>query len=188
MKIDLADPRALEPAAYNPRKISAEEMAKLRRSIREFGIVQPILIQMPGNRIIAGHQRVSAAIAENLPKVPVHRLRISDAKAKAMNLALNRISGEWEDDKLKALLSELGNLDRELSGFDEDEISKLLEDSLDKATVEEIEIKPAPKIVWYLIAISVDRERDARLHLEALGSLAEVSVRSSAPAEGRPAA
>ncbi|MBZ5543373.1 MAG: ParB N-terminal domain-containing protein [Acidobacteriia bacterium] len=143
MRYEMADPKALEPSAHNPRKISAGEMEKLRRSIREFGIVQPIIVQAPGNRIIAGHQRREAAIAEGVKLVPISRLRISDAKAQAMNLALNRISGEWDDEKLVALLRELQDADRLSTGFDEDEIAKLLGEPLEGRTVEEIEVKRA---------------------------------------------
>jgi ParB-like chromosome segregation protein Spo0J len=179
MKYELIDPRQLEPSAYNPRKISGEEMAKLRRSIREFGIVQPILVQMPGNRVIAGHQRVQAAIAEGLAKVPIQRLRVSDAKAKALNLALNRISGEWDDEKLKALLADMADLERNLSGFDEDEIEKLLGASLEGRAVEEMQLKPPPEIVWFLIGIPMHRFGEVQQHVAALESAAELTVQSS---------
>ena len=83
MKVEMLNPQLLEPSAYNPRKFSAEEMASLRKSIREFGLVQPILVQMPGNRIIAGHQRRDAAIAEGIKRVPVVRLKIFDNLSRA---------------------------------------------------------------------------------------------------------
>lgn len=179
MKYEFANPKTLEPAAYNPRKMKPAEMDKLRRSLREFGMVQPIIVQMPGNRIIAGHQRVEAAIAEGLDKVPVHRLRISDAKAKAMNLALNRIHGDWDDEKLKSLLGELKEVERSLTGFDEDEITKLLSDSLEGKTVEQMEVKPAPDIVWYLIGIPLDRLGGVQEHIAALENNSDLCVQSS---------
>lgn len=179
MKYEMVDPKLLEPSAYNPRKISAEDMASLRRSIREFSLVQPIVLQMPGNRIIAGHQRRDAAIAEGLAKVPVTRLRISDAKAKAMNLALNRISGEWDDEKLAGLLRDLEDFERGLTGFGEEEIAKLLGEALEGRSVEEIELKPAPEIVWYLIGIPLARFGQVQEHVAALEAAAEVSVQSS---------
>lgn len=179
MKYEMVDPRRLEPSAYNPRKISREEMAKLRASIREFGLVEPIILQMPGNRIIAGHQRRDAAIAEGLATVPVTRLRVSDAKAKALNLALNRISGEWDEEKLIPLLRELEEQERGLTGFDEDEIAKLLGDALEGRTVEEIELKPAPEIVWILLAIPLAQFGQVQEHVAALEAAAEVSVQSS---------
>jgi ParB-like chromosome segregation protein Spo0J len=179
MKYEMADPKALEPSAYNPRKISADEMGKLRRSIREFGLVQPLIVQMPGNRIIAGHQRREAAIAEGLKRIPVHRLRIGDAKAKAMNLALNRISGEWDDSKLILLLRELEAPERKLSGFDEDEIAKLLGDAIDGKGVEEKPLAPAPKILWILLGIPEVRAGEVESHLAILRAVAEINVQSS---------
>jgi ParB-like chromosome segregation protein Spo0J len=179
MKYEMADPKALEPSAYNPRKMSAEEMGKLRRSIREFGLVQPLIVQMPGNRIIAGHQRREAAIAEGLKRVPVHRLRISDAKARAMNLALNRISGEWDDEKLVLLLRELEAPERALSGFDEDEIARLLGDAIEGKGVEEQRLAPAPKVLWILLGIPEARAGEVESHLAVLRTAAEITVQAS---------
>ena len=179
MKVEMLNPALLEPSSYNPRKISAEEMESLRKSLREFGLVQPIVVQMPGNRIIAGHQRRDAAIAEGLERVPTVRLKISDAKARAMNLALNRISGEWDDEKLAALLGELDELERSLTGFQEDEIAELLGESLAGRSVEEIAVKPAPQIVWYLIGIPLERFGQVQEHVAALESAADLSVQSS---------
>jgi ParB-like chromosome segregation protein Spo0J len=176
MRYEMVNPKRLVASAYNPRKIKPEEMESLRRSIREFGLVQPIVVQMPGNRIIGGHQRVIAAIEEGLERVPVVRLRISDAKAKAMNLALNRISGDWDRDKLAELLQELEDLERALTGFGEDEIAKLLDDSLDGRAVEEIEVTVAPKISWILLGIPSERSGEVELNLAALKAAAEVSV------------
>lgn len=58
-KIETISPALLNPSAYNPRTISAGEFAKLRRSLREFGFVEPVVVNN-GNKIIGGHQRVRA--------------------------------------------------------------------------------------------------------------------------------
>lgn len=181
MTPEMANPQELNPSGYNPRLMSLEEMQKLRRSIREFGVVENIVVQMPGNRIIGGHQRVEAAILEGVSEVPVVRLEISDAKAKRLNLALNRISGEWDNDKLRALLEELqlDGEDLDLTGFDTDEVEKLLSDPLDKAAIDKVELKPAPVIVWYLMGIPLNRFAEAQEHVAALESMAEISVQSS---------
>lgn len=181
MKVEMVNPKRLNPSSYNPRRIEPEEMEKLRRSIREFGLVETIVVQMPGNRIIGGHQRIEAAIAEGFTQVPVVRLRISDAKAKRLNLALNRISGEWDSDKLRALLQELklDGEDMELTGFDADEVERLLADALEKASIEKVELKPAPVIVWYLVGIPLNRFPEAQEHVAALEGIADISVQSS---------
>lgn len=181
MKIVMVNPTKLTVSAYNPRKMSAHEMTKLRRSIREFGVIEPIVVQMPGSRIIGGHQRVEAAIAEGLQEIPIIRLRITDAKAKLLNLALNKISGEWDEDKLRSLLAEL-HLDTEdldLTGFDSDEIEKLLSETLQTAAIEKVDLRPAPEVVWYLLGIPLSRFADVQEHVAALESDAEISVQSS---------
>lgn len=123
MKIEEIPISDLKPAQYNPRKISDEELAKLTRGIKEFGIVQPILINKDST-IIGGHQRVKAAEAAGLKSVPCFRLDVSLDKEKALNIALNKISGQWDQMLLDDLL--LGMDSVELTGFDSGELEKIL--------------------------------------------------------------
>ncbi|KKL75316.1 hypothetical protein LCGC14_2056100 [marine sediment metagenome] len=126
-KIETIAPGLLNPSAYNPRTISPQEFAKLRRSLREFGFVEPVVVNN-GNKIIGGHQRVRAAIEEGLKRVPIVRLDLPETKAKALNLALNRISGEWDVPLLKDLLGQLSatpEFDVEITGFNAIEIEQL---------------------------------------------------------------
>ncbi len=121
----------LIPAEYNPRKMPDDEMKKLIRSIQEFGFVEPVVVnQHPGreNIIIGGHQRVLAAKTLGYEEVPVVYVSLPPEKEKLLNLALNRISGSWEEEKLAALLSELeeADVDLFLSGFNSAEIDELL--------------------------------------------------------------
>jgi DNA modification methylase len=107
----------------------ASEMAKLVRSIQEFGLVEPLVVRRSDQLVIGGHQRLQAAKALGMAKVPVVYVELSDAEAKSLNLALNRISGEWDLPKLGELLDELRDLpdfDVTLSGFDDGEIDDLL--------------------------------------------------------------
>jgi hypothetical protein len=129
----------LRPFAGNPRKISDEEMAKLRRSVREFGVVDPVVAQQGTNMVIGGHQRLEAAKAEGVKTVPVVYLDIDDSRAHLLNVALNKISGEWDWSKLGDLFQELdsGDIDLELSGFDMGEIEGLM-NGLDSANHEGI--------------------------------------------------
>ncbi len=126
-KIETIAPGLLSPSAYNPRTISPQEFAKLRRSLREFGFVEPVVVNN-GNKIIGGHQRVRAAIEEGLKRVPIVRLDLPETKAKALNLALNRITGEWDVPLLKELLDQLEaapDFDIEITGFDPGEIEQM---------------------------------------------------------------
>jgi DNA modification methylase len=107
------------------------EMRRLIRSIQEFGFVEPIVARKADRTVIGGHQRLEAARALGLSSVPVVYVDISAHQAKALNLALNRITGDWDLPKLGQLLEELRDLpdlDETLSGFDDGEIESLLAD------------------------------------------------------------
>ena len=119
----------LRPFPGNPRQMPEAELGKLKRSIREFGFVEPVVVRKADNTIVGGHQRVEAAKALGLKRVPVVYIDVSADQAKALNLALNKIHGEWDLPKLGELLEELRELpglDETLSGFDEIEMDDLL--------------------------------------------------------------
>lgn len=119
----------LRPDPANPRRISDEELDSLERSIREFGFVQPILARHEDGIVIGGHQRLVAARRLGLATVPVTWLDLTVEQARLLNLALNKISGSWDDQLLARLLADLqsnADVDLSLSGFGEDEIHDLL--------------------------------------------------------------
>jgi DNA modification methylase len=119
----------LRPDPANPRRISEEELDSLERSIRQFGFVQPILARKEDGVVIGGHQRLVAARRLGLATVPVTFLDLSIEQASLLNLALNKISGTFDDALLARLLADLQSspdIDLSLSGFGEDEIADLL--------------------------------------------------------------
>lgn len=116
----------LNPAEYNPRHISEVEFAKLKRSLMEFGLVEPIVINKD-NQIIGGHQRVKAAEAIGWTEVDCIVVDLEPHKAQLLNLALNRIQGEWDYNKLYDILVKLEGDDIKLAGFDVDEVKKIRE-------------------------------------------------------------
>lgn len=123
----------LHPDPGNPRHISDEELEALTRSIHEFGMVDPIIVRREDKTVIAGHQRLLAARRLGYKNVPVIFLDLSLEQARLLNIALNKISGYFDQELLARLLSELNevpNIDLTLSGFGEDELKKLLK-SLD---------------------------------------------------------
>ena len=109
----------------NPRRIGEAELEALTRSIREFGFVDPVIARREDRTVIGGHQRVVAGRREGLKEVLVIFLDLTDEQARLLGLALNRISGEW-DETLLADLEAVPDVDVGLSGFTEDEIRKLL--------------------------------------------------------------
>jgi DNA modification methylase len=119
----------LRPWAGNPRIMAAGEMENLRRSINQWGMVEPIVARKEDNTVIGGHQRLEAARAMGLTKVPVVFVEVDGHQAKALNIALNKIHGDWDLSKLAELLAELQelpDLDETLTGFDQREMEQLL--------------------------------------------------------------
>ena len=142
-KIKITD---IKPAEYNPRNISSEELTKLTNSINEFGLVDPIIINLKNNKIIGGHQRYEVLINQHMLDNDfygeLNLIRMGDIgwiftetdltvededHEKALNLALNKISGEWDFEKLGEILDELtiNEFNINLTGFDNLDITEL---------------------------------------------------------------
>ena len=121
----------IKAAEYNPRKrLQPEdpEYQKILRSINEFGYVDPIIINRDGT-IIGGHQRHTVLTDIGYTEIDVVVVDLDKQKEKALNIALNKISGEWDEVKLKDLLVDLdlGDFDISLTGFDKKELEDLVE-------------------------------------------------------------
>jgi DNA modification methylase len=118
-------------APYNPRQISDHDLEALRRSLRFFGTVEPIVVNKRSDRIVGGHQRVKAALAEEIEMLPVVYVDLDEPSERQLNLALNKIHGEWDLEKLEDVLRELQTMgaDLDLTGFTEIEIAELLKGS-----------------------------------------------------------
>lgn len=136
-KLELVETGRLVPYQNNCRTHSAEQILKLRSSLREFGFVNPILVD--GNlNVIAGHGRLEAAKAEGIEKVPcVFVEHLTDAQKRAYILADNRLAelSGWDEELLKIELDALKEMDFDLSvtGFDDYEFqsSTVEEDNFD---------------------------------------------------------
>lgn len=122
----------LMPATYNPRKDlrpNDAEYKKIKKSIETFGYVDPIIVNQDMT-IIGGHQRMKVLRDMGYTEVECVVVKLDKDQEKALNIALNKISGEWEMSTLKELLDELAqtDIDIELTGFDMDEIEQLMND------------------------------------------------------------
>lgn len=121
----------LSPAKYNPRKDlqpTDPEYQAIKRSIEEFGYVDPIIINSD-NTVIGGHQRLKVLKEMGKAQIDVVQIDIPKNKEKALNVALNKISGDWDQQRLAVLLQELKDDGLfEFTGFDEKEFDQLLRD------------------------------------------------------------
>lgn len=115
----------LRAATYNPRVMPESEMAALCESLRAFGFAEPVVVRRGDHLIIGGHQRVEAAKRIGLTEVPVVELDLTDEQAKSLNVALNKIHGEFDIPKLAELLASLPTDLQGLTGFSEAEMRQV---------------------------------------------------------------
>jgi len=127
LEIEQVPVSKLKYAEWNPRTISEHQMKALCRSLGEFGAVDPAVINRDCT-IIGGHQRVRAATELGWTHYPCVRLDLPLDKAKALNIALNKIAGEWDEPLLAQLLAEIqaSEVEVDLTGFEDDEIARLM--------------------------------------------------------------
>ena len=153
----------LKPAAYNPRKKlkpGDKEYEKIKRSIEEFGFADPLVVNSDMT-IIGGHQRLAVAMEMGYTEVPCAVVDVDKMREKALNIALNKITGQWDEDLLAELLQDIQNssYDAELTGFESAEIDVLYNKVYDKEVKEdnfdvESELKQPvfskPGDLWFL--------------------------------------
>lgn len=135
MVIEKIPMEKLIPADYNPRKDlkpGDAEYEKLKRSIKEFGYVEPIIWNKTTGNVVGGHQRLKVLLADGVKEIDCVVVEFDSEKEKALNIALNKVSGEWDRDKLTALISDLQaeDFDVTITGFDLAEIDELFKDTL----------------------------------------------------------
>lgn len=116
--MQIAEPKtlpisALKPAEYNPRKKlkpGDKEYEKIKRSIEEFGFADSIVVNADMT-IIGGHQRYTVAKDLGIEKVPCTVVDIDKTREKALNIALNKITGAWDEALLAELLKDIQDSD-----------------------------------------------------------------------------
>lgn len=117
----------LVKALWNPRKISEKQKDSLKRSLKEFGNVEPVVWNKQTGHIVGGHQRVDALIDCGETETDIVVVDMSEEREQALNIALNKISGDWDTDKLAKIFEELdGHIDTTLTGFSEKEIASMI--------------------------------------------------------------
>lgn len=127
MNVEIRPIKQIKTAKYNPRRISDQQLASLKASIERFGFVDPVIVNDRTGTLVGGHQRIKAAKDLGLKDVPVVSVNLDEAEEKALNVALNKISGEWDLDLLRGVLEDVqvGGLDLSLTGFSEEEWSAM---------------------------------------------------------------
>ncbi len=135
MQIEKLKTELLIPADYNPRKDlkpGDPEYEKLKRSIEQFGYVEPVIWNKTTSHVVGGHQRLKVLLDMGITEVECVVIEMNEEKEKALNIALNKISGDWDKDKLMLLIADLqgADFDVSLTGFEPAELDALFKDSL----------------------------------------------------------
>jgi ParB-like chromosome segregation protein Spo0J len=167
------DIKKLNEAVYNPRVPLTEGMAefeKLKKSIVEFGNVEPIVWNETTGNVVGGHQRLAVLKSLGKKKVECVVISASEAEEKVLNLALNKIKGDWDYEKLKAILRDFDGDNADLTGFGADEIALYLsstettEGDLGDYEPEDLDIYSS-----YVVTLKFDHREDAKQWIEERG-------------------
>lgn len=156
----------VNPAAYNPRKDlqpGDPEYEALRRSMEEFGFVEPLVWNKRTGNLVGGHQRLKVLLAAGATGVDVSVVDLPLHREKALNVALNKVGGDWDLPKLGELLKELQampGIDETVTGFSQREIDALFrelepptpepDENIDRATTAAKGLKVVRGQVWEL--------------------------------------
>ena len=139
-KLQISD---LKPASYNPRKElkpGDKEYEKIKNSITEFGYVDPIIVnEQTGMTVVGGHQRLNVLKDLGYTEIDCVVISIDKTKEKALNIALNKITGEWNQELLADLIKDLqaSDFNVEFTGFEPPEIEQLFNKVHDKKVSED---------------------------------------------------
>lgn len=135
MKIETIKIKDLKAAKYNPRKDlkpEDKEYQKIKKSILKFGYVETIIVNKDLT-VIGGHQRLKILEELGYEEIECNVVDLTKDEEKALNIALNNLSGDWDNQKLEDLIAELKekDFDLDVTGFDEEEIENMLDESID---------------------------------------------------------
>lgn len=136
MKIEWISVDMIHTADYNPRKDlqpGDTEYDSLQRSIEKFGYVDPIIWNKRTGNIVGGHQRYKILLSQGHTEIEVSVVNLSEEEEKAFNVALNKIGGQWDDEKLSELLREISKSDIDvlITGFDSIELDSMLNNNIE---------------------------------------------------------
>lgn len=137
----------INPAAYNLRidlQPDDLEYQKLKKSIDEFGYIDPLIWNEKTGNLVGGHQRYKILLEGKPEKLTVSVVDLDIDQEKALNIALNKIEGGWSTDKLGELLKSINDEEMlNLTGFSALEIDELIKEfELPPATVDKVKENP----------------------------------------------
>jgi ParB-like nuclease domain len=121
----------------NPRWMPESVAGALEASIESFGLVEPLILNQTTNQLVGGHQRLNALSQMGIETVPVVIVSLTPDQEITLNLALNKVRGEWDYEKLAPLLANISNDDLLATGFTEEETEAIVSSFSEGPTNEE---------------------------------------------------
>ena len=180
MQIERKTIRDMDRAAYNPRieLIPGDtEYENLRRSITTYGLIIPVVWNKRTNRVVGGHQRLTVLENEGETEVDVSVVDLDETQERQLNVALNKVEGGWDEEKLGDLLAELGE-DATLTGFTQQEIDSLTNDIdslIDGDTVDE-ELKAIEELFNVSLTFDKADQEELKAYVKDYGKEALIQV------------
>ena len=132
--VQLIEIEKLNPAPYNPRvelQPGMKEWEKLKKSIIQFGNVEPVVWNQRTGNVVGGHQRLAVLKSMGETLIPCAVVDLDESDEKILNIALNKIKGKWEYNKLADILRDYDTELATITGFAEDEIAIILANNED---------------------------------------------------------
>lgn len=117
----------------NPRWMPESQMAALGESLKEFGLVEPLIVNTRNNQVVGGHQRIQAAKNGGLQSLTAVLVDLPYDQEMALNLSLNKIKGDWDYDKLAEVLSTFDETDLIGTGFNAQETEAIVANAINEA-------------------------------------------------------
>jgi ParB-like chromosome segregation protein Spo0J len=180
MQIERKKIRDMDRAAYNPRieLIPGDtEYENLRRSITTYGLIIPVIWNKRTNKVVGGHQRLTVLENEGETEVDVSVVDLDETQERQLNVALNKVEGGWDEEKLGDLLAELGE-DATLTGFTQQEIDSLTNDIdslIDGDTVDE-ELKAIEELFNVSLTFDKADQEELKAYVKDYGKEALIQV------------
>lgn len=162
MKIEEIIINKLKPAKYNPRielKKEDESYQRIKSSIEEFGLVDPLVVNKRNMTIIGGHQRYNILKDLGYEVAECILVDLDEKQEKRLNLSLNKNSGFWDETKLEELFNELELSQEELfaTGFSAEEIENLKTDFIEDLLQEDFSDKGTNELNKFAMTFNIDK-------------------------------
>jgi hypothetical protein len=117
----------------NPRWMPESQMVALGESLKEFGLVEPLIVNTRNNQVVGGHQRIQAAKSSGFTTLTAVLVDLPYDQEMALNLSLNKIKGDWDYDKLADILSTFDEGDLAGTGFNAQETEAIVANAINEA-------------------------------------------------------